>query len=33
VDGCFDAGDRIVHGGEQRCPALPVQSVGVSDEP
>jgi hypothetical protein len=33
VDGCFDASDGIVHGGEQRCPALPVQSVGVSDEP
>ena len=22
ADGCFDAGDGIVHGGEQRCPAL-----------
>ncbi len=31
-DGCFDAGDGIVHGGEQLRPAVPVQSVGVGDE-
>src|SRR6266545_3690880 len=30
--GCFDAGDGIVHGGEQLRPAVPVQSVGVGDE-
>ena len=31
-DGGFDAGDGIVHGGEQLDPAVPVQSVGVGDE-
>jgi hypothetical protein len=31
-DSRFDAGNGIVHGGEQLCPTVPVQSVGVGDE-
>jgi hypothetical protein len=31
-DGCFDAIDGVVHGGEQLGPTVPVQSVGVGDE-
>src|SRR5919106_4305815 len=31
-DGCFEAVDGIVFGGEQLCPTVPVQSVGVGDE-
>ncbi len=30
--GCFDADDGIVHRGEELCPTVPVQSVGVGDE-
>src|SRR5439155_16783785 len=32
ADGSFDAGDGIVHGGEQLRAAVPVESVGVGDE-
>ena len=31
-DGCFEAVDGVVHGGEQLRPTVPVQSVGVGDE-
>src|SRR5260370_16318177 len=31
--GGFDAGDGIVHGGEQLRPAVPVQSLGLGAEP
>jgi hypothetical protein len=31
-DGCFEAVDGIAYGGEQLCPTIPVESVGVGDE-
>ena len=31
-DGCLDAVDGVVHGGEQLRPTVPVQPVGVGDE-